>query len=198
MTSSDLEFIASRKFQLEEVARIFRIPMHMIGELTRSTNNNIAQQAQEYINYTLTGYTQPLARQDVAVLRTAQDGLSIEFDYRALTQADMTSRINNWRTMVMSMLASRTKPASISGSIRGRRCSQAAHPAEHGGRRQPVDRHDQRRRRRPPATRSTARLEATLKEDDRHRRIPRCVKAGKQRPQDRRAVCRAEAGSGLR
>src|ERR1043165_462865 len=57
MTSSDLEFIASRQFQLQDVARIFRIPPHMIGELSRSTNNNIAQMAQEYINFTLTGYT---------------------------------------------------------------------------------------------------------------------------------------------
>lgn|SRR5574343_866093 len=49
MTAADIEFIASRQFQLQEVARIFRIPPHMIGELSRSTNNNIAQQAQEYV-----------------------------------------------------------------------------------------------------------------------------------------------------
>ena len=32
------------------------------------------------------------------------EGLSVEFDYRELTTADMGTRINNWRTMVMSML----------------------------------------------------------------------------------------------
>lgn len=104
MTSADLEFIASRKFQLEEVARIFRIPLHMIGELGRSTNNNIAQQAQEYINYTLTGYTNRWRAKMAQVFGLRRQGLSIEFDYRELTTADMTTRINNWRTMVMSML----------------------------------------------------------------------------------------------
>lgn len=104
MTSTDLEFITSRKFQIEEIARIFRIPMHMIGELGRSTNNNISQQAQEYINYTLTGYTNRWRAKFSQCFGLRKLGLSIEFDYRALTQADITSRINNWRTMVMSML----------------------------------------------------------------------------------------------
>ncbi|WP_256469144.1 phage portal protein [Bradyrhizobium sp. 156] len=104
MTSSDLEFITSRKFQIEEIARIFRIPMHMMGELTRSTNNNIAQQAQEYINYTLTGYTNRWRAKFSQCFGLRGDNLSIEFDYSALTQADITSRINNWRTMVMSAL----------------------------------------------------------------------------------------------
>jgi HK97 family phage portal protein len=105
MTSADLEFIASRSFQLQEIARIFRIPPHMLGELSRSTNNNIAQQAQEYINYTLTGYTNRWRDKMSQCFGLRKDNLSIEFDYRALTTADMTSRVNNWRTMIMSMMA---------------------------------------------------------------------------------------------
>jgi HK97 family phage portal protein len=104
MTSADLEFIASRQFQLQEVARIFRIPPHMLGEMSRSTNNNIAQMAQEYINFTLTGYTNRWRAKMSSHFGLRRDNLSIEFDYRDLTTADMTSRINNWRTMVMSML----------------------------------------------------------------------------------------------
>jgi HK97 family phage portal protein len=105
MTSADLEFIASRQFQLQEVARIFRIPPHMIGELSRSTNNNIAQQAQEYINFTLTGYTNRWRSKMSQCFGLRREGLSIEFDYRALTTADMSSRINNWRVAIMSMMA---------------------------------------------------------------------------------------------
>lgn len=105
MTSADLEFIASRSFQLQEVARIFRIPPHMIGEMSRSTNNNIAQMAQEYINFTLTGYTNRWRAKLSSTFGLRKDGLSVEFDYRDLTTADMTSRINNWRVAIMSMIA---------------------------------------------------------------------------------------------
>jgi HK97 family phage portal protein len=105
MTSADLEFIASRQFQLQDVARIFRIPPHMIGELSRSTNNNIAQMAQEYINFTLTGYTNRWSHKLSSTFGLRQAGLSVMFDYRDLTTADMTSRINNWRVAIMSMMA---------------------------------------------------------------------------------------------
>ena len=105
MTTSDLDFINSRRFQTEEIARIFRIPQHMLGVLDRSTNNNIAQQAQEYINYTLTGYTNRWSAKYSQRFGLRRDRLSVEFDYRALTAADLTSRINNWRTAIMSMIA---------------------------------------------------------------------------------------------
>jgi HK97 family phage portal protein len=105
MTSADLEFIASRAFQLQEVARIFRIPPHMLGEMSRSTNNNIAQMAQEYINFTLTGYTNRWRAKMSSTFDLRRDNISVEFDYRDLTTADMTSRINNWRVAIMSMMA---------------------------------------------------------------------------------------------
>ena len=106
MTSSDLEFIASRTFQMQEICRIFRIPPHMMGELTRSTNNNIQQQAQEYINYTLTGWANRWRQKLDQAFGLRAQGLSVEFDYRELTTADIGTRINNWRTMIMSMMAS--------------------------------------------------------------------------------------------
>ena len=105
MTAADLDFIASRQYQLQEVARIFRIPPHMMGELSRSTNNNISQMAQEYINFTLTGYTNRWSAKLSSTFGLRKQNISVQFDYRDLTTADMTSRINNWRTAIMSMIA---------------------------------------------------------------------------------------------
>jgi HK97 family phage portal protein len=47
------QFIQSRKFQTEEIARVYRVPLHMIGDLERSTNNNIEHQALEFVQHTL-------------------------------------------------------------------------------------------------------------------------------------------------
>jgi HK97 family phage portal protein len=47
------QFIATRKFQLNEIARIFRIPPHMIGDLEKSSFSNIEQQSLEFVKYTL-------------------------------------------------------------------------------------------------------------------------------------------------
>jgi len=47
------QWIASRKFQLEEVARIYGVPLHMLANLDRSTNNNIEFQGIEFVQNTL-------------------------------------------------------------------------------------------------------------------------------------------------
>ena len=48
----DAQFLETRKFQVNEVARWFRVPPHMIGDLERSTNNNIEHQSLEFVRDT--------------------------------------------------------------------------------------------------------------------------------------------------
>lgn len=49
----DAQFLESKQFSIEEVARWFRVPQHMIGKLDRSTNNNIEMQNREFIDYSM-------------------------------------------------------------------------------------------------------------------------------------------------
>lgn len=49
----DAQFLETRKFQRSEIAGIFRVPAHMIGDLERSTNNNIEHQSLEFVMHTL-------------------------------------------------------------------------------------------------------------------------------------------------
>jgi HK97 family phage portal protein len=45
--------IESRRFQIGEIARIYRIPLHMLADLERATFSNIEQQSLEFVTYTL-------------------------------------------------------------------------------------------------------------------------------------------------
>lgn len=49
----DAQFLETRKFQIEEIARIFRVPLHMIGDLDRATNNNIEHMSLEFVKFSL-------------------------------------------------------------------------------------------------------------------------------------------------
>lgn len=51
----DAQFLETRKFQVSEIARIFRVPPHMIGDVERSTSwgTGIDSQEQGYVNHTL-------------------------------------------------------------------------------------------------------------------------------------------------
>ena len=47
------QFLETRKFQIDEIVRIYRVPPHMIGDLEQSSFNNIEQQSLEFVKYTL-------------------------------------------------------------------------------------------------------------------------------------------------
>ena len=61
------QFLQTRKFQINEIARIFRIPPHMIGDLEKSSFSNIEQQSLEFVKYTLTPW---LSRWEAAMKKT--------------------------------------------------------------------------------------------------------------------------------
>lgn len=47
------QILETRKFQINEIARIFRVPPHMVGDLEKSSFSNIEQQSLEFVIYTL-------------------------------------------------------------------------------------------------------------------------------------------------
>jgi HK97 family phage portal protein len=53
MPLSDAQFLESRTFQIQEIARWFNIPLHMLKELTHATFSNIEHQALEFVQHTL-------------------------------------------------------------------------------------------------------------------------------------------------
>jgi HK97 family phage portal protein len=50
---NDAQFLATRQFQKDEIAGLYRVPLHMVGSLLRATNNNIEHQSLDYIRYCL-------------------------------------------------------------------------------------------------------------------------------------------------
>ena len=66
MTAEESQFIETRKFSVEEICRIYRVPPHLIGHLDRSTFNNIATQGIEFVVFTMlawfTRWEQAIAR----------------------------------------------------------------------------------------------------------------------------------------
>jgi HK97 family phage portal protein len=62
----EAQFLETRKFQVAEVARWFRIPPHMIGDLEKATFSNIEEQGIEFVIYTLSPW---LVRSEQALMR---------------------------------------------------------------------------------------------------------------------------------
>ncbi len=53
MKMQDAQFIESRKFHVTEIARLFRLPPHMLGDLERATFTNIEHQGLEFVVHSM-------------------------------------------------------------------------------------------------------------------------------------------------
>lgn len=93
-----MDFIKSRQYQLEEVARLLRIPLYMVGgaQAGKGSGGSIEQQATEYLNYTLTGYTSRFREKYDLAFDIEGEGLELDFDYGVLTRADQSTRYTNY------------------------------------------------------------------------------------------------------
>ena len=101
MPLSDAQFIETRRFSVEEVARIFRVPNHLINDLTRSTYSNIEQQSLEFAKYSLTPYLvnweQELNRKLLASREISTH--FFKFQTKELLRSDANSRADYYRKL---------------------------------------------------------------------------------------------------
>lgn len=100
--SVDLQFLQMRQFQVIEICRIFRVPPHMVGDLSKGTFNNIVQQAQEYRNNALGSHTDIWEKRFDFTFGLLEDDYEVDFDEAALLKADLTARYNAYRIAVLT------------------------------------------------------------------------------------------------
>jgi len=92
------QFLETRKFQLNEIARIFRVPPHMIGDLEKSSFNNIEQQSIEFVKYTLNPWVVrwEQALQQSLLLPSEKSTLFIKMNVDGLMRGDYVKRMNGY------------------------------------------------------------------------------------------------------
>jgi HK97 family phage portal protein len=91
----DSQLIESRKFSIAEIARIFRVPPHMLADLDKATFSNIEQQSIEFVMHSLRPWlVRWEQRLGMALLtpREQSQGLFIEFSVDGLLRGDVKSR----------------------------------------------------------------------------------------------------------
>lgn len=94
------QFLETRKFQINEIARIFRVPPHMVGDLEKSSFSNIEQQSLEFVKYTLDPW---VLRWEQALNRSLipnkdKKKYFIKFNVDGLLRGDYESRMNGYAT----------------------------------------------------------------------------------------------------
>lgn len=94
----EAQFLETRKFQINEIARLYRIPPHMVGDLDKSSFSNIEQQSLEFVKYTLDPWVirweQSLQRS--LFLPGEKGKYFIKLNVDGLLRGDYQSRMNGY------------------------------------------------------------------------------------------------------
>ena len=100
ISPNEAQFLETRKFQINEIARIFRVPPHMVGDLEKSSFSNIEQQSLEFVKYTLDPW---VIRWEQALYRTLlteeeKKTYFFKFNVEGLLRGDYQSRMQGYAT----------------------------------------------------------------------------------------------------
>ena len=118
VSNKDAQFLELRKFQITDIARLFRVPPHMIADLERATFSNIEQQSLEFVMHTMTPWAERWEASIESELLLAGDDIEIEFDFANLMRGDAASRSsyyqsgiqNGWLTRNEARIAENLNP----------------------------------------------------------------------------------------
>ena len=92
------QFLETRKFQINEIARIFRVPPHMIGDLERSAFSNVEQQSLEFVKYCINPWVTrwEQAMWQSLILLSERNTHYIKFNLDGLMRGDYETRMKGY------------------------------------------------------------------------------------------------------
>ena len=102
VTPDQAQFLASRQFSIQEVARIFGLPPHLLKDLSASSFNNIEMQSQEFVSYSLMPYISKIELEmSLKLFRRNNVGREyIKFNVNGLLRGNVKDRADYYKTAI--------------------------------------------------------------------------------------------------
>ncbi len=101
---NDAALIDFRHLTVDDVSRITGVPPHLLANLDRSTNNNIAHQGEEFVRYCLAGWAKKIEEEILSKLFFEEEQFDFEykFSFTSLLMADSQSESDFCRTAIQN------------------------------------------------------------------------------------------------
>lgn len=102
--NNDAQFLETRKYQKEEIASIFRVPMHMINSLENATFSNIEHQSLEFVQFTILPWVKRMEQAfNLRLLSHAErQRYTIKFNVDTLLRGDFKTRTDGYQTLIQN------------------------------------------------------------------------------------------------
>ena len=112
---NEAQFLETRKFQIAEIARTFRVPLHMLNELDQATFSNITQQSLEFMTYTLTPWLTRLEQgfNKALFLPSERGKYFVKFNVGGFLRGDYETRMRGYQLAIQSGIMSVNEARSL-------------------------------------------------------------------------------------
>ena len=102
ISNEQAQFLSSRDMAIQEVARVFNLPPHMLKDLSKSSFNNIEQQSTEFVRYSVMPYLSNMeAEMNLKLFREDEQGkIFTNFDANSLLRGSPNDRASFYDKMV--------------------------------------------------------------------------------------------------
>ena len=96
--NNEAQFLETRKFQIEEIARMYRVPLHMLGDLDHATFSNVEHLSLDFVKYSLAPWIVRWEQElQKALLSDSEKGqYFIKFNVDGLLRGDYASRMQGY------------------------------------------------------------------------------------------------------
>lgn len=113
--NNDAQFLETRKYQKEEIASIFRVPMHMINSLENATFSNIEHQSLEFVQFTILPWIKRIEQAMNTQLLSYEERQKyvIKFNVDSLLRGDFKTRTEGYGTMIQNGILSVNEARSL-------------------------------------------------------------------------------------
>jgi HK97 family phage portal protein len=117
INNDQAQFLESRQYQIVSIARYFRVPPHLVQDLTRATYSNIEQTGIDFVTHCIKPWAKRWAG---AIYRdliapTLGEGYRAEFDTKWITMSDSASRMAYYRDGIGNGMFSHNESRAMEG-----------------------------------------------------------------------------------
>lgn len=116
LNSQDAQLLETRKFQKTEIASMFRVQPHLIGDLSKATFSNIEHQSIEFVTHTIRPWAvrwEQALNRVLLTERQRQQGFYFKFNLDALLRGDIKSRYQSYQSGIQAGWLTRNEARSF-------------------------------------------------------------------------------------
>lgn len=113
--NNDSQFLETRGFQVVDICRIFRVPPHLVADLTRGTFSNIEHQSLEFMAYSMAPWAERFEASLEYNFLPDDEGWEVEYDFTNLMRGDAASRSTYYQTGINAGWLTRNEAREAEG-----------------------------------------------------------------------------------